>query len=102
MIATVKDSRSSIRVRYLTTLTTNLIRIAISFVTGLIIARALGPQDYGNFSFLLGSFTAFATLVDMGSSSAFFTFISLNLRGLKFFIFLKASWQTPLNLMASG
>jgi O-antigen/teichoic acid export membrane protein len=82
--------RRSIKVRFVTTMIANMTRVALSFVTGLIIARTLGPSEYGNFTFLVGSFTAIATLVDMGSSSAFFTFISQSARGRKFFVYYGA------------
>jgi O-antigen/teichoic acid export membrane protein len=51
------------------------------------VAKSLGPGEYGNLTFLLGSFAAFATLTDMGSSFAFFTFISRNRRGRRFLVY---------------
>jgi O-antigen/teichoic acid export membrane protein len=63
------------------------LRVGLSFISGIIIARTLGPSNYGNFNFLLGSFTALASLVDMASSSAFYTFISQKKRGLSFFFY---------------
>jgi O-antigen/teichoic acid export membrane protein len=84
-------NNASIKVRFLTTFITNILRVGLSFFTGLIIARALGPSDYGNFTFLLGSFTSLAALVDMATSSAFYTFISQRQRGRKFF-FYYAVW----------
>lgn len=80
-------NRTSIKVRFLTTFTTNILRICLSFVTGLIIARTLGPGEYGNFNFLIGSFASLATFLDMATSSAFYTFISQKQRGKKFFIY---------------
>lgn len=79
--------KKSIKVRFLTTFITNILRVGFSFITGLVIARTLGPGEYGNFSFLLGSFTSLATLVNMASSSAFYTFISQRQRGKKFFLY---------------
>lgn len=78
-------NKKSIKVRFLTTFITNILRVGIFFIAGLVIARTLGPGEYGNFSFLLGSFTSLAALVDMASSSAFYTFISQKQRGRKFF-----------------
>ena len=63
----------------------NLMKSALSFATGILIARGLGPQDYGVFAFLLASFTALSTLLDMGSSSAFFSFISKRRRSRQLF-----------------
>jgi O-antigen/teichoic acid export membrane protein len=80
-------SRTSVRVRYLITLISNILRVGLSFISGLVIARTLGPGKYGDFNFLLGSFTALATLVDMASSSAFYTFISQKKRGRNFFLY---------------
>jgi O-antigen/teichoic acid export membrane protein len=80
-------NKNSINVRFITTFATNILRIGFSFATGLIIARILGPSEYGNFNFLLGSFTSLATFVDMATSSAFYTFISQRQRGRKFFLY---------------
>jgi len=58
----------------------------IGFVTGLLIARALNPAGYGDLMFLLGSFVAIRSLLDMGSSSAFYTFLSQRARGRRFYL----------------
>lgn len=78
-------NKYSIKIRFLTTLITNGLRGGLSLVTGIIIARVLGPSGYGDFNFLLGSFVAFASLVNMGSSNAFYTFISQQPRSRRFF-----------------
>ena len=78
---------TSVKVRFLSTFITNILRVGISFIAGLVIARILGPGKYGNFSFLLGSFISLASLVEMASSSAFYTFISQRHRGRRFFIY---------------
>ena len=80
-------NRTSIRVRFLSTVTANVLRVFIVFATGLVIARILGPSEYGNFNFLMGSFLGLITLVDMGTGSAFYTFISQRQRGKKFFLY---------------
>ena len=64
----------------------NTTRSIIIFTTGMIVARNLGPEQYGVFSFLLASFVAIISLLDMGSSSAFFSFISKRIRSKKFFM----------------
>jgi O-antigen/teichoic acid export membrane protein len=79
--------KQSVWVRFISTFLTNVLRVGLSFISGLVIARTLGPSNYGNFIFLLGSFTALASLVDMASSSAFYTFISQKRRGLSFFFY---------------
>ncbi len=62
--------------RYAATLVANILRAALGFVSGLVVARGLGAEDYGRLSFLLGGFTAVSSLFDAGSSSAFFTLLS--------------------------
>ncbi len=90
----------SIRSRFIVSLITNILRGGISFITLLMLARWLGPTDYGRMIFLLSSFIAIKQLLDMSSSSAFFTFISQKQRsktfvgyyfrwlGIQFFILL--------------
>lgn len=67
---------SSIRKRFLFSAGANASRAAISLAVGLLVARGLGPADYGNLAYLLGSFWAIRALLDLGSSSAFYTFIA--------------------------
>ncbi len=85
-------NKNSIKVRALATFLARILRAGVSFITGLVIARALGPDEYGNFSFLLGSFISLGSLVDMASSSAFYTFISQRPRGRKFYYY--SGWIT--------
>ena len=61
-------------------------RLGLGFSAGVIIARSFGPAQYGNFNFLLGSFTALIVLVDMASSSAFYTILSKEKQGISFFL----------------
>ena len=67
---------TSVKLRLVVSVGSNALRALISFFTGLLIARALNPAGYGDLMFLLGSFVAIRSLLDMGSSSAFFTFLS--------------------------
>lgn len=60
-------------------------------MTGLLIARGLGPSEYGIFTFLLGSFVAIRSLFDLGTSSAFYTFMAQRPRS-KHFYFLYFAW----------
>ena len=76
----------SIKVRFLFTLVANLAKAVLGFLTGLLIARGLGPEQYGVFAFLLASFSALLQLLDMGSSSAFFTFTSKRNRSKRFIL----------------
>jgi O-antigen/teichoic acid export membrane protein len=65
----------------------NILRSLASFLTVILLARWLGPQEYGIMVFLLASFVAYQALVDMASTSAFFTFLSQRTRSKKFIIF---------------
>lgn len=76
----------SVKTRFALSIASNVLRAAISFFSGLLVARALNPAGYGDLTFLLGSFAAIRTLLDMGSSSAFYTFISQRGRGRRFYI----------------
>ncbi|MDO8603558.1 MAG: hypothetical protein Q7O04_06915 [Candidatus Omnitrophota bacterium] len=75
------------KIRFFTTLFANIVKIGLGFIAGVIIARTLGVKEYGNYSFLLGSFASIITLLDMGMSEAFYTFLSQRRRGLKFYFY---------------
>ncbi|OUS31468.1 hypothetical protein A9Q99_02545 [Gammaproteobacteria bacterium 45_16_T64] len=65
----------------------NVTRALLSFITGILLARGLGPAEYGVFGFLLASFTALTQLLDMGSSNAFITFISQRIRSKSYLLY---------------
>lgn len=81
----------------------NVTRSALNILSTLVIARVLGPADYGAFAFLLASFTALTGVLDMGTSSAFFTFISKRNRAKAFivvyFLWLAAQFLLSLSLI---
>jgi len=77
----------SIKTRFLTTLFMNIVRVGLGFVGGIVIARSLGPAGYGNYNFLLASFVSITVLIDMGTSSAFYTFLSQRKRSSKFYLY---------------
>lgn len=91
-LASTINSRS-VKVRFLASLSANIIRMGLGFVTGLIVARGLGTANFGNYSFLLGSFTSIIALLDMGTSSAFYTFLSQRKHSPKFYLYY-LSWLT--------
>jgi O-antigen/teichoic acid export membrane protein len=91
----------SIRIRFAASLVANTLRAGISFATGLLLARWLGPTDYGRMAFLLASFVAFRQLLDMGSSTAFFTFLSQRPRSRRF-ITLYWRWLGLLLVLTAG
>ena len=66
----------SILKRFIFSFVTNAVRALVSFITVILVAKWLGPEDYGRMAFLLSTFIAIKSLLDMGSSSAFFTFLS--------------------------
>ncbi len=80
-------NKKSVKVRFFFSLAGNILQVGLSFVTGVVIARSLGPVDYGDSVFLIGSFAAIANLVNMSTSSAFYTFISQAKRGQKFYFY---------------
>ncbi len=77
----------SVKTRFIVSMVSNTIRSVISFFSGLLVARGLNPSGYGDMMFLLGSFVAVRTLLDMGSSSAFYTFASQHRRGRRFYLY---------------
>lgn len=62
--------------RFAATLATNAVGAAVSFAASLVAARALGPAAFGDYAFLLASFAALNTWLDLGTPTAFFTFAS--------------------------
>lgn len=81
----------SVKVRFLASLLATTIRMGLGFVTGLIVARGLGTANFGNYSFLLGSFNSITALFDMGTSAAFYTFLSQRKHSTKFYLYY-ISW----------
>ena len=75
---------STLRGRFAITATANLLKSILSFLTGILLARGLGPEAYGMLVFLLGISLAIRQLLDFGTSSAFFTFLSQRQRSRKF------------------
>lgn len=93
---------TSVRTRFLVSVGSNAIRAIIGFASGLLVARGLSPSGYGDLMFLLGSFVAIRSLLDMGSSSAFYTFLSRHTQGLRFYSFYFAwlALQFVITLLA--
>ncbi|HUJ19455.1 MAG TPA: lipopolysaccharide biosynthesis protein [Nitrospirota bacterium] len=81
---------SSVKTRFIVSVLSNTVRSVIGFFSGLLIARGLNPAGYGDMMFLLGSFVAVRTLLDMGTSSAFYTFISQRPRSRRFYLYYYA------------
>ncbi len=66
----------SLNKRYFSKLSSNLVRLVTSFATNMIIPRALGPGNYGDFCFLTDFFNKIVGFLDMGTSVAFYTKLS--------------------------
>ncbi|HEY6926268.1 MAG TPA: oligosaccharide flippase family protein, partial [Steroidobacteraceae bacterium] len=62
-----------------------MLRAMVSLGTGLLVARGLTPTGYGDLTYLLASFVAIRSLLDLGSSNAFYTFISRSPRSRRFY-----------------
>jgi O-antigen/teichoic acid export membrane protein len=95
---------TSVRSRFTFSFGANLLKALIGFLTGMLVARGLGPDQYGKMMFLLGTFTALRSLLDVGSSTAFFTFLSQRQRSKKFVAWFSA-WlgvQFLVPLLAVG
>lgn len=75
---------TQVKHRFIASILGNFLRSLISFATGLLLARWLGITEYGQMSFLLAAFTSLRGLLDLGTSSAFFTFLSQRKRSIKF------------------
>src|SRR5258708_9682644 len=75
---------ASVRRRFAFTVGANLLRSVLSLVTGMLLARSLGPLVFGNMAFLLGPFVAIRQILDMGSATAFYTFMSQRRQSRRF------------------
>lgn len=85
-------NQPSVKKRFLASFAANGLRAALLFLAGLVVARSLGPENFGEFTFLTGSFMAIIQLLDMGTSSAFYTFLSQKKRGARF-VRIYLLWQ---------
>jgi len=95
---------TSIRSRFTFSFGANMLKALIGFLTGMLVARGLGPDQYGKMMFLLATFTALRQLLDVGSSTAFFTFLSQRPRSKRFVAWFSA-WlavQFLVPLLAVG
>ena len=71
-----KNQYTDDRKRFLITLLANLIRGLVTLGLGIFLARTFGAADYGRAVFLIATFLALKQLLDLGTSSAFFTYLS--------------------------
>ena len=75
-----------VSVRFGASLLSNAARLTLSFASGLLVARGLGASTYGDYQFLLASAASLTQFLDLGTSQAFFTFISRDRRRGRFFV----------------
>tara|TARA_Y100001960_G_C14761903_1_gene874571 strand:+ start:384 stop:1868 length:1485 start_codon:yes stop_codon:yes gene_type:complete len=82
----------------------NIFRGGITFISVSVIARGLGVDQYGELAFLLSSFAIIRGLLEMGTSSAFFTFLSQRQRNIQFVLLYLAfqvfQFSLPLLIVA--
>jgi O-antigen/teichoic acid export membrane protein len=83
---------SSFVKRFAINVLANIIKSVQTFAAGLMVARGLGPEEYGKMVYLLGTFTAIRQLIDCGSSTAFFTLMSQRQRSRQF-VRIFVIWQ---------
>lgn len=62
-------------VRFVWSFLFNVCRAGFTFATGIIVARVLGPSEFGVFSYIIATGIAIFQFVDLGSSNAFYTLI---------------------------
>lgn len=79
---------------------TNAVSSCVSFAAALLIARGLGPHAYGDYSFLLAGFAALNTWLELGTPTAFYTFLSKG-RDARAHAKLYAAWLAA-RLLAVG
>ena len=69
----------------------NILRGFLVLFIGILISRNLGPFDFGRFAFLTSTFIAISSLINLNTTSAYFTFASKKKR-TKTFIYLFWVW----------
>lgn len=80
----------SLRKRYIFKLLSNIVGFTIGIVLQTIVSRSLGPIAFGDFSFLLATFTQLILFIDFGNSTGFYVKLSqrtFDLRFVSFYIY---------------
>lgn len=75
-----------IKSRLIVTLLANFFRGVSTLLIGIVLARLLGVENYGELTFLIATSLSIKQLLDLGSSSAFFTFLSQKTRSIRFLL----------------
>jgi O-antigen/teichoic acid export membrane protein len=101
----VVAAEDSLKKRYFSKLSANVIGLVFSLITQAIIPRGLGPAAYGNFSFLSGFFGQVVDFFDSGTSVAFYSKLSQRPRDhalLRFYWGFAAAVSIALVLLTLG
>jgi len=77
----------SIQKRFAFSFLSNICKGVALFTTSALIARGLQPEIYGTYAFLLVVAVSICSFMDMGTSKAFYTFISKKAQSKLFFIY---------------
>lgn len=80
----------SLKKRYLYKLLANFIGVPIAIGSQLIVPRALGPKEFGDFVFLTNFFQQVIGFLDMGTSAYFYTKLSQNPKDIGLVMFYYA------------
>lgn len=68
----------SIKKRYIYSLAINVLLFIPRFLNASLVPRSLGPARYGDFQFLINNFLSIKNFLDLGTSTAFFTYNAKN------------------------
>jgi len=82
-----KVSASNIFGRLSTSILTTGSRHVLALLTGILVARSLAPEQFGNLMFLLTTFAAVNGVIDLYANQAFYTFVSRRPRSTKFYLY---------------
>jgi O-antigen/teichoic acid export membrane protein len=74
----------SVKKRFFISFGANFLRSVVSFASGLLVAKGLHPSGYGDLMFLLTSFVAAKSLLDLGTSNAYYTLLSQQRQSARF------------------
>ena len=77
----------SVIVRVFGSISSNGLKAILGFFSTILIARHLAPSGYGDLMFLFGTFVSLRPLLDLGSSNAFFTFLSEGRKAAHYYLF---------------
>jgi len=71
--------------RYSVTLIVRFFNLLTGLLNATIVPRALGPTNFGDYHFLFNIMTSFSGFLNLGSSNAFYTYCSKNIKSGKAF-----------------